>query len=222
MTETAQWISWAEYEAAVHAFVGDPGRWNPQEVSGLLDAYGALAAPISLYAMAHTPGFPLELVRPRVMHTFAGSLRPEIVMKRHAWISLFRRIGYTFNGQPALAPMQPVTLWRGCHPDYLDNLTWTPYRDVAVVFADRPGRNLYRAEVGPGRVLATLDVGQAHPPQCVVAMAGVRPELEPLTAADRETAAQYRADAGREWARMAKKDRDDVRAVQSFFEKWER
>lgn len=45
--------------------LGGPGRWTPQEASGLLDAYGALTAPISLYVMAHTSGFPLELVRPR-------------------------------------------------------------------------------------------------------------------------------------------------------------
>ncbi|KFC52355.1 hypothetical protein GY12_06245 [Micrococcus luteus] len=113
MTETAQWISVADYEAALFRFLQLRSRWTPEGVQSFLLEFGPMGAPISMYYMAHAPGFPLKLLRPHAGRAWISARRPTLVMKWEAWKALYRRIGYTVDGAAAPRPTRPVRMWRG-------------------------------------------------------------------------------------------------------------
>lgn len=160
-------------------------------------------------------------MRPHVAYAHAASYRPEFTLDRGSWISLFRRIGYTFNGEPAAPPTEPRTLWRGTSPGYSDNLSWTPDRSVAVTFAARPGAVLYRTEVPPARVLAVLN-DERYEPQWIVSVAGLDKVREELTAEDWAVAQEWEAEVTAVRASMDPHAREQLAAAERLFRAWER
>jgi hypothetical protein len=85
-----------------------------------------------------------------------GTKAPGTVMNRSIWCALFRRAGYTVNGQPAPRPAQPVQVFRGAHPASRLGMSWSTDMAVAQRFTRRPGTRLWRATVAPQHLLAYL------------------------------------------------------------------
>lgn len=218
-----RWITEAEYATALTLYRGRPELWTAEGLAELLDLFGIVGAPRILFDLTFTtPGFPLDLVRPHVGRAFVYSFRPEFALPRDRWIALFEQIGYTLNGEAAPAPAEPVTLWRGCDQDFRDNLTWSPDRDVAVVFADRPGRYLYRVDVPPGRLLATMVEGTRGQPQCAARVKGLDKVREVLTDADRELAAEVRQGLDAAYAGATGDEAAHLEASRLVFGRWEK
>ncbi|MDX2340110.1 hypothetical protein NJC10_00240 [Micrococcus sp. M4NT] len=216
-----RWITEAEYATALTLYRGRPELWTAEGLAELLDLFGALGAPRTLNALANTPGFPLDLVRPHVAYAHAASYRPEYTLDRGSWIDLFRRIGFTFNGEPATLPTEPRTLWRGTRPGYSDNLSWTPERAIAVTFAARPGAVLYRTEVPPGRVLAVL-ADDRYEPQWLASVAGLDKVKEELSAEDWAFAREWEAESAAVRAGMPALERAQLAAAERMFRAWEK
>ena len=215
-------ISLQQIEAQTHALVADRDRWTEREVSALVDRVGILGAPFVVYLLADAPRFPVELVRPHAGAVFAEAHRPELIMKRGAWIRLFRRIGYTVNGKSSPAPRDPLILWRGCHPEHLDNMTWTADRDVAVMYAGKPGRHLYWAEVPAPAVLCVLDDHTDHPSQHIVDATGLEPMQDEFTESDRAHADRMLNALELRRAMSGIHNQQAQALVHQTFERWER
>jgi hypothetical protein len=45
---------------------------------------------------------------------------------RHAWVSIFRQLSFTVNGQLSGPPDRDVILYRGCGPGGALGLSWSP------------------------------------------------------------------------------------------------
>lgn len=221
MTETAQWISVADYEAALWRFLQLRSRWTPEGVQSFLLEFGPMGAPISMYYMAHAPGFPLKLLRPHAGRAWISARRPTLVMKWEAWKALYRRIGYTVDGAAAPRPTRPVRMWRGAHRNYRINQSWTTDRGLAAAFAQGPGRGLWTALVEPDRMLATLAEAE---PQTIVDTDGLTVQAEPLTAADRQVVSFHQRRQAY-WNELAEnlpaEDRVQIQAFMRVFEPWE-
>jgi|GEM_PF-5561164 len=84
---------------------------------------------------------------------------------RAAWRTLFDLAGYREDDEPALHPVEPLTLWRGATPEHHANWSWTDVRDEAHMYTsgryvqDEVGL-IWRAVVEPGRLLAKINWGR--------------------------------------------------------------
>lgn len=83
-------------------------------------------------------------------------------LDRGAWRELFDLAGYREDDEPALRPVEPLTLWRGATPEFHTNWSWTENRDAALVYASswrvqREVGLVWRAVVEPGRLLAKIN-----------------------------------------------------------------
>lgn len=85
---------------------------------------------------------------------------PSNLLPLDTWVELFEEAGYTADGEPAPRPQEPVTVYRGCHPERRFGMSWTTDLERARWFADRDlGRGtgaVYEATVAPGWLLAFI------------------------------------------------------------------
>ena len=163
--QAGEFISFAEIDAWVTEFLADPSGWTVAGVQGAVDEFGALGAPLVLSAFARHPGFPAELLHPRVVQVWASSWRPNMVMGHEGWRALFDVADYTVDGVAAERLAEPLTLWRGTELAYRWNWTWTADRLTAVGYADRrkAGR-LWKIVAPPSHVLGKLTRPWPEPP----------------------------------------------------------
>lgn len=221
MTAPTGWVTIAEYERALSVFLMQRPRWTPDGVQDFLNQYGPMGTPISLYTMAHAPGFPLELVRPHAGRAWISARRPTLVMQWRAWKALYQRIGYTVDGVAAPPPSHPVRMWRGAHRNHRLNQSWTTERGLAAAFGQGPGRGLWTALVEPERILATL---AGNEPQSVVDTDGLRVEAVQLTPADRAVVSFHQrrqAYYNEQLEQLPAEDRERMEACVGMFEPWE-
>lgn len=222
MSGGVQWISHAEYEAALSAFMEQPILWTADGVETFLNMYGPIAAPITLNWLAtQTAGFPVHLLRPHAGRAWISARRPTLVMKWEGWNALYRAIGYTVDGELAPLPERPVRMWRGAHRNHRMNQSWTTDRGLAAAFAQGPGRGLWTALVEPSRILVTLG---GNEPQSVIDTEGLTVEAQPLTGRDRAAVSfhqQRQAYYDQLAENMAPEERAQLDAYVRMFEPWE-
>jgi len=80
------------------------------------------------------------------------------------WLKLFRLNGFTYLGQPAQRPSEPVTVYRGCRHEHRHGMSWSTAVGVAHRFAaegmsSRPPGTVYAARVEPDYLLAFIEEG---------------------------------------------------------------
>jgi hypothetical protein len=80
------------------------------------------------------------------------------------WLQLFRLNGFTYLGEPAQRPGEPVTVYRGCTHEHRLGMSWSTEVGVARRFAtegmsSRPPGAVYVARVGPDYLLAFIEEG---------------------------------------------------------------
>lgn len=180
----------AQLEAATIIFRRHPEQWTPDGMAAVERTYGTHGMPLFLWAIHQDKRIPTDLIRPYVIDAWAHAYRAELIMQRHGWIELFDAAGYTVDGALAPRPTEPLILWRGAHPDYARNLTWTADRTDALPYADKPGRRLYWASVAPWRLYGALTGLGEEPAQYVINTDGLKIHQERITDADRELASQ--------------------------------
>lgn len=84
---------------------------------------------------------------------------PEGSLEQFVWDELFRVAGYTYDGQPAEPPTDPVTVYRGCTPNGWEGMSWTADLAVAREFAGgrlrgRAAGHVYAMCATPDQLLA--------------------------------------------------------------------
>lgn len=76
------------------------------------------------------------------------------------WIPFFNELGFITNcNEPK--PTEPVTLYRGVEPFFLQGMSWTPKLEMAVSFSEsvsllKGGKRVYKTTVNPESVLAVF------------------------------------------------------------------
>ncbi|WP_139043326.1 hypothetical protein [Mycobacterium lentiflavum] len=80
------------------------------------------------------------------------------------WLKLFRLNGFTYLGQPAQRPNEPVTVYRGCRHEHRHGMSWSTEVGVAHRFAtegmsSRTLVTVYAARVEPDYLLAFIEEG---------------------------------------------------------------
>lgn len=97
---------------------------------------------------------------------------PSNLLEPDIWVELFEEAGYTENGQAAVRPTGPVTVYRGCHHGRRFGMSWTTDLVRAQWFADRDlGRGageVFVATVPAGWLLAFIDEGHRSEAEFVV------------------------------------------------------
>lgn len=83
------------------------------------------------------------------------------------WLKLFRLNGFTYLGQPAQRPSEPVTVYRGCTHEYRHGMSWSIEVEVARRFAtegmsSRPPGTVCAARVDPDYLLAFIEEGHGE------------------------------------------------------------
>lgn len=80
------------------------------------------------------------------------------------WRKLFRLNGFTYLGEPAQRPGEPVIVYRGCTPEHRLGMSWSTEVGVARRFAtegisSRSSGAVYVARVEPDYLLAFIEEG---------------------------------------------------------------
>jgi len=86
---------------------------------------------------------------------------PERSVEPDLWVKFFRTAGYTYDGQRATPPTEPITVYRGCTPDGRKGMAWTSDIEIARRFAHgqlrgRPLGHVYVFEAPPEAMLAFI------------------------------------------------------------------
>jgi len=120
---------------------------------------GRVYGPRSLQALDLTRSLRPDAYADIVGYAWGLAEFPSLSIPRREWVALFRKAGYTFNGETDVArPTEPLTLWRGAWAKYKNGLAWSDNRKVAEHFAKvRSGDGrVWTATVAPDRLLAYI------------------------------------------------------------------
>lgn len=93
---------------------------------------------------------------------WSGPEYPERCLEPAIWIRFFKLAGYTYNGQPAEPPTEPVGIYRGATYEGRFGMSWTTDIETARKFAfegmrGRPRGAVCAATVEPAGLLAYID-----------------------------------------------------------------
>lgn len=70
------------------------------------------------------------------------------------WVDMFRAAGW-MAGKPD--PSQPLTIYRGAHPDYKTGLSWTPSMELALLYARQWNTGgVYQITLTQPEIIATI------------------------------------------------------------------
>ncbi|ODQ96607.1 hypothetical protein [Mycolicibacterium holsaticum] len=89
----------------------------------------------------------------------AGQSSPLDVFEEYKWRTMFRHVGFTFDGQPAEPPTITATLYRGSPFKYRRRWSWTPDLSTALKYAQSARRLpgvVWAADVPCERMLAMI------------------------------------------------------------------
>jgi len=112
---------------------------------------------------------------------------PCSLLEPDVWVELFEEAGYTTDGQPTQRPRKAVTVYRGCHPERRDGMSWTTDIDRAQWFADRDLGSgagvVFEAEISPGFLLAYIHKSHRGEAEYVVDPAALNDDVVKLVRA---------------------------------------
>jgi hypothetical protein len=137
----------------------DYGVDDREIVSTAMLRVGRLSAPTLLVGLHRESGGLSPAVAALVGDAWSGADLPEQCLDHDDWRELFQTAGYIVDGQPALRPNRPLTLWRGASHARRLGWAWTADRAQAEWFANRSGligedAMVWQADVEPWRLFA--------------------------------------------------------------------
>src|SRR5258705_3184552 len=147
-----------------------------------IDAETFIAASVSL-GRNHAPALLFDLCfgglldldeHPSVVaDAWSSAEYPERSEEPYIWAELFRLAGYTHDGQPAVPPTEPLTVYRGCTPEGRKGMSWTSDLAIARRFAHGQlrGRALghaYALDIAPDKLLAYIHETGRHGSEYVI------------------------------------------------------
>lgn len=131
----------ALYEVTVNALLDRDALLTGAEWASAAARVGRDRAPMLLVELADADLVTGDVLARAVSDAWRRADRPSGVVEPERWIELFRDAGYAVDGVPALRPVRPVRLYRGCDAEHRAGMAWTDDPDRARWFAERPFRS---------------------------------------------------------------------------------
>lgn len=129
--EVAQSFHRPHVDTALRKFTDSPHLWTTEHLVAALDSLSRFEAPAFISELDAAVGLPVDELRPIVARLYSYSGYPLLCLPEMRWFELFKRVGYTVDGEEAERPTTPVQLWRGALPDFRANWSWTSSRGMA-------------------------------------------------------------------------------------------
>lgn len=125
-------------------------------VRALLRSYGRNNGPVLIWAWCSSGLVVGAAVREWILPVWSWSEYPGDLGTQR-WVKLFRATGYVSDGQ--LAPLGPITLYRGAVESGKRGMSWTTNRTVAKGFTVPPRLpgQVWKVTVPPEAVLARIE-----------------------------------------------------------------
>lgn len=149
-------------------------NWMPEQFLWHFGNTVRRVIPVALYLLA--PDMSDDTLTRLVYPTWTWAGRPMLYVKRSHWRELFRRAGFTVDGQPADPPNGgPIVMYRASNHANRFNFDWTSELRVATLYAGMRGAQIadvlgpaaddiqiWRMHVPPENLLALGTAGGGH------------------------------------------------------------
>lgn len=155
------------------------GQIDAETFSAAAVDVGRNNAPGLLFDLYCSGSLDLEAHPSVVADAWSDAEYPERAVQPEIWVHLFDAAGYTHDGAPAMLPIDPITLYRGCTPDGREGMAWTSDLGVARRFAHeqlrgRPVGHVYAFDAPPIALLAYIHETGRHESEYVIDIAYLR------------------------------------------------
>ncbi|MET9494298.1 hypothetical protein [Streptomyces sp. NPDC006552] len=144
------------------------GALSPDVFASILDRTHPSRLPAVLWHASKRHCITGQTLAQHLGMAFAHCARPAELLPQQHWLTLFKRAGFTQDGQVAKPPATPARLWRAAHPQHARRMSWTPSLDTAHGYAAGDGHapgagRIYTTLAEPHHVLAINDRNLANP-----------------------------------------------------------